>query len=70
MKAKTTVTLGNNFDRKWHLVDLQGKTLGRISVAIATLLQGKNKVDYSPNRDAGDYVVAINAKDIVVTGTN
>jgi large subunit ribosomal protein L13 len=68
MKAKTTVTQGNDIQRNWHLIDLQGKTLGRVSVEIATLLQGKNKVDYSPNRDAGDYVVAINAKDIVVTG--
>jgi large subunit ribosomal protein L13 len=68
MKSKTTVTPGNIINRQWHLVDLQGKTLGRISVEIATILQGKNKVDYSPNRDAGDYVVAINAKDIVVTG--
>lgn len=68
MKTKTTVTQGNLIDRNWHLVDLQGKTLGRICVEIATILQGKNKVDYSPNRDAGDYVIAINAKDIVVTG--
>ncbi len=68
MKSKTTVTKGNNIDRQWHLVDLNGQTLGRISVKIATLLQGKNKVDYSPNRDAGDYVVAINAKNIQVTG--
>lgn len=68
MKSKTTVTQGNTFDRKWHLVDLQGKTLGRICVEMASILQGKNKVDYSPNRDAGDYVVAINAKDIQVTG--
>jgi large subunit ribosomal protein L13 len=68
MKAKTTVTQGNHFDRQWHLVDLNGKTLGRICVEIATILQGKNKVDYSPNRDAGDYVIAINAKDIQVTG--
>jgi large subunit ribosomal protein L13 len=68
MKSKTTVTQGNQFNRKWYLVDLQGKTLGRACVGIATLLQGKNKVDYSPNRDAGDYVVAINAKEIQVTG--
>jgi len=68
MKPKTTVTQGNTFDRKWHLVDLQGKTLGRICVEMASILQGKNKVDYSPNRDAGDYVIAINAKDIQVTG--
>jgi len=68
MKAKTTVTKGNLIDRKWHLVDLEGKTLGRVCVSIANLLMGKNKVDYSPNRDAGDYVVAINAKKIIVTG--
>lgn len=68
MKSKTTVTQGNQFDRQWHLVDLDGKTLGRICVEIATILQGKNKVDYSPNRDAGDYVVAINAQNIQVTG--
>ncbi len=68
MKAKTTVTKGNLIDRKWHLVDLEGKTLGRACVAIASLLMGKGKVDYSPNRDAGDYVIAINSKKIVVTG--
>lgn len=68
MKAKTTVTKGNNFNRKWHLIDLNGKILGRISVEIAKLLMAKDKVDYSPNRDSGDYVVAINAKQILVTG--
>ena len=51
MKAKSTVTKGNNIDRQWHLVDLQGETLGRICVRLANLLMGKNKVDYSPNRD-------------------
>ena len=68
MKPKTTVTKGNIIDRKWHLIDLNDQILGRASVKIASLLQGKNKVDYSPNRDAGDYVVAINAKNIRVTG--
>lgn len=68
MKAKTTVTKGNNINRNWHLVDLNEKVLGRVCVKIANLLQGKDKVDYSPNRDAGDYVVAINAKKIRVTG--
>jgi len=68
MKPKTTVTKGNIINRSWHLVDLNDQILGRASVKIATLLQGKNKVDYSPNRDAGDYVVAINAKNIRVTG--
>jgi len=68
MKAKTTVTKGNSFERSWHLVDLSDQTLGRVCVKLANLLMGKNKVDYSPNRDAGDYVVAINAKLIHVTG--
>jgi large subunit ribosomal protein L13 len=68
MKAKTTVTKGNSFERSWHLVDLQDQTLGRICVKLANLLMGKNKVDFSPNRDAGDYVVAINAAGIHVTG--
>lgn len=68
MKPKSTVTKGNSFERKWHLIDLNEVVLGRVSVKIANLLMGKNKVDYSPNRDAGDYVVAINAKNIRVTG--
>ena len=68
MKPKTTVTKGNIINRSWHLIDLNDQILGRVSVKIASLLQGKNKVDYSPNRDAGDYVVAINAKNIRVTG--
>lgn len=68
MKAKTTVTKGNIIDRKWHLIDVAGKTLGRVSVQIATLLNGKDKVDFSPNRDAGDNVVVINAAKVIVTG--
>ena len=69
MKAKTTVTKGNSFERSWHLVDLQDQTLGRICVKLANLLMGKNKVDFSHNRDAGDYVVAINSNGIHVTGS-
>lgn len=68
MKAKTTITKGNIIDRKWHLIDLEGKTLGRISVELAKILMGKDKLDYSPNRDAGDYIVAINSQKIIVTG--
>jgi len=54
--------------RNWHLVDLKDKILGRVSSQIAHLLQGKNKSDYSAFLDAGDYVVAINAKHIKITG--
>lgn len=68
MKAKTTVTKGNIVERQWHLVDAEGQILGRTCTKIAALLMGKNKVDFSPNRDAGDYVVVINASKIQVTG--
>lgn len=68
MKAITTIQKGNNPKREWHLVDLSGKTLGRVATEIAALLTGKNKPTFSYHRDDGDYVVAINAKDIVFTG--
>lgn len=68
MKAKTTVLKGSNPARSWILFDLSGKTLGRVATEIAAILMGKNKATFSYHRDDGDYVVAINAKDIVVTG--
>jgi len=68
MKSKTTVLKESNPKRTWVLVDLSGKTLGRIATEIAFILMGKNKATFSYHRDDGDYVVAINAKDIVVTG--
>lgn len=68
MKTKTTVLKGSNPTRSWILVDLAGKTLGRAATDIAAILMGKNKTTFSYHRDDGDYVVAINAKDIVVTG--
>jgi large subunit ribosomal protein L13 len=54
--------------RQWHIVDAKDKVLGRISTEIATKLIGKNKKEYTPHIDAGDYVVVINAADIAVTG--
>jgi|SRR5581483_4684813 len=54
--------------RNWHLIDAKGKVLGRLSTQIATILMGKNKKDYSPHMDNGDYVAVINAMDIRVTG--
>lgn len=54
--------------RKWHLIDAKGKVLGRLATEIARLLVGKNKVDYTPHIDMGDYVVVINAKQVVLTG--
>lgn len=69
MKQTTTVVKGNeNIQREWHLVDLSGKTLGRICTEIAKLLIGKDKPSFSYHRDDGDYVVAINAEKIKFTG--
>jgi len=68
MKSKTTILKGSNPTRSWYLFDLSGKTLGRAATEIATILMGKNKTTFSYHRDDGHYVVAINAKDIVVTG--
>jgi len=65
---KTTQLKSPQINRKWHLIDLQGQTLGRVSTEIASLLIGKHKPESSPHLDNGDFVVAINAKDIKVTG--
>lgn len=54
--------------RKWYLIDAEGKTLGRLSTEIATILRGKHKVTYTPHVDGGDFVVVINAEKIAVTG--
>lgn len=60
--SKTTVV------RAWHLVDLKGKVLGRELPRISTLLQGKHKTTYVPHIDSGDYVVVVNASQMVLTG--
>jgi large subunit ribosomal protein L13 len=54
--------------RDWHLVDVEGKTLGRISTEIATLLMGKSKPYFVRNLDCGDYVVVVNSSKVKVTG--
>lgn len=55
-------------ERKWRLVDAEGKTLGRLASRLATILQGKHRPSYVPNIDTGDYVVVLNAAKIVMTG--
>jgi len=57
-----------NITRSWHLVDLRNKVLGRVVPGITEKLQGKHKASYVDYLDSGDYVVAINAKYIVLTG--
>ncbi len=58
----------NDIKKNWHLVDMKGKVLGRELPRISTLLQGKHKITYVPNIDSGDYVVVINASQLILTG--
>lgn len=54
--------------REWFLVDAEGKTLGRLSTEIATILRGKHKPTFTPHVDGGDFVVVVNAEKVTVTG--
>jgi large subunit ribosomal protein L13 len=54
--------------RAWHLVDLDGVTVGRAASRIASILRGKHKPTYTPHVDTGDYIVCINAEKVVLTG--
>lgn len=65
---KTYSQKASEVTRNWHLVDVKGQVLGRVATQIATKLIGKDKKEYTPNIDGGDYVVVINAKDVAVTG--
>jgi large subunit ribosomal protein L13 len=55
-------------ERKWYVIDAEGRTLGRLATEIAKILRGKNKPQYTPHVDVGDFVVVINAERVVVTG--
>ena len=64
----TFITKPLEVERKWYVVDAEGQTLGRMCTEIARVLRGKHKPTFSPNVDAGDYVIVINADKIKVTG--
>ena len=55
-------------EKKWFVVDAEGKTLGRLASEVAKVLRGKNKPEFTPFVDTGDYVIIINAEKIAVTG--
>ena len=57
-----------DIEESWLLIDAKGKTLGRLASEVASILSGKNKPEYTPNADLGDYVVVVNANEIHVTG--
>lgn len=65
---KTTIPKEHEIKRGWHLIDAADKVLGRLAVKIANIVSGKNKVNYTPHIDLGDFVVVINAAKIKLTG--
>lgn len=67
-KSRPFWTRASDVEAAWHVVDAQGKTLGRLASEIATLLMGKHKPIYVPYLNTGDYVVVVNAEKVRVTG--
>ena len=65
---KTFMASPATIERKWYVVDAEGKTLGRLASEVAKVLRGKNKAIFTPHIDTGDYVIVINAEKIAVTG--
>ena len=65
----TTLVKPAEVERKWYLLDAAGKSLGHVAAEAAVLLRGKQKVDYTPNVDCGDFVVVINCDQAVLTGS-
>ena len=65
---KTTIPSIDSINRQWYLVDAENQTLGRLATEVASVLRGKNKPNFTPHLDTGDFVVVINAEKIQVTG--
>lgn len=68
MSSRTYSPKAGEVERRWYVVDAAGATLGRLSTQIATVLTGKNKPQYAPHIDTGDFVVVVNAEKTVLTG--
>ena len=65
---KTFIANPATIERKWYVVDAEGKTLGRLASEIAKVLRGNNKPVFTPHLDMGDYVIVVNAAKVKVTG--
>jgi large subunit ribosomal protein L13 len=68
MQRQTTIAKTNEIQRKWYIVDAEGKPLGRLASKVAMILTGKNKPIWTPNVDCGDYVIIINAEKVSLSG--
>ena len=65
---KTYVVKAGEIEQKWHVVDANGQSLGRLAAKIAAVLRGKHKPTFTPGLDTGDFVIVVNAEKITVTG--
>lgn len=65
---KTFMANPDKIERKWYVVDAEGQTLGRLTSEIAKVLRGKNKPEFTPHIDTGDYVIVVNAEKVKTTG--
>ena len=65
---KTVFAKPDSVERKWYVIDAEGKVLGRVAAKVASIVRGKNKANYVPHQEIGDFVVVINADKIIVTG--
>jgi large subunit ribosomal protein L13 len=65
---KTFMAKAHEVQRKWYIVDAEGKPLGRLASEVAKILRGKHKPDFTPHVDTGDHVIVLNADKVVLTG--
>ena len=68
MKMKTFTPKSGEIKRKWHIIDADGKTLGKLATIVADKLRGKDKPIFSPHMDCGDFVIIINTEKVRLTG--
>ena len=68
MNNTTYSVKANEIERKWYVIDADGKVLGRLATEVAKLLKGKHKPTYSTHMDVGDHVIVINADKMILTG--
>ena len=65
---KTIMANKATVEKKWYIIDAEGKVLGRVAAEAATLLRGKHKATFTPNVDCGDNVIILNSDKLVLTG--
>lgn len=68
LSYKTISANAQTVQKNWYVVDAEDKTLGRLSTELAKIIRGKNKPDFTPHVDCGDYVIVINAEKVRLTG--